>query len=221
MVRRRHNVPGRGWGRLAMRMGRTAAAARISSPSNSASAAKMPNTRWPPAVVVSICALVAGEQAHAAGRQVLHGVGQAGEVPAEAVELPDHEDIALPQGALAAVETGRVVADTGRDVTVDVDRVDAGRLQGVAPQVQRLRAVGLRDAGATRDGGPQAVRFILPALPLLTPCQAGRFGLHAQSSHPPPERVNSNPLRTPAAAGGADAAPGRTWNCGPASIPRP
>ncbi len=46
-------------------------------------------------------------------------------------------------------------------------------------------------------------------------------GLHAQSSHPPPERVTGNPLRTPAAAGGADAAPGRTWNCGPASIPRP
>ena len=52
-------------------------------------------------------------------------------------------------------------------------------------------------------------------------CQVGRLGLHAQSSHPPPERVNSNPLRTPAAAGGADAAPGRTWNGGPASIPRP
>ena len=32
---------------------------------------------------------------------------------------------------------------------------------GVALQVQRLRAVDLRDAGAGRDGGPQAVRLIL------------------------------------------------------------
>ena len=27
--------------------------------------------------------------------------------------------------------------------------------------------------------------------PLLPPCQVGRFGLHAQSSHPPPERVSA------------------------------
>ena len=111
MGRWRHSVPGREWKRLTRRMGRTAAAARLSSPSNSASAAKMPNTRRSPAVVVSTCALVAVEQAHAAGRQFLHGVDQAGEVPAEAVELPDHEDIALPQAAQAAVETRPVVPD--------------------------------------------------------------------------------------------------------------
>ena len=46
-------------------------------------------------------------QAHAADRQVLHGVDQVGEVAAEAVELPDDEHVALPQGAHAAVESGR------------------------------------------------------------------------------------------------------------------
>ena len=59
---------------------------RFSSRSNSASTgAKMPNTRRPAAVVVSICAPLAGEhpQAHAAGRQVLHGVDQLGKVPAQ------------------------------------------------------------------------------------------------------------------------------------------
>ena len=123
--------------------------------------------------MVSIRALVAGEQAHAAGRQVLRGVDQADGVPAEAVELPDHEDIALPRAG--GCRDRPVVADTGRDIAVDVDLVDAGRLQGVAPQVQRLRAVGLRDAGAGRHGGPQAVRLILPALPLPAPCQVERL----------------------------------------------
>ena len=43
-------------------------------------------------------------QAHAAGRQVLHGVDQVGEVAAEAVELPDDEHVARPERAHAAVE---------------------------------------------------------------------------------------------------------------------
>ena len=51
---------------------------RISSCSNSASAAKVPNTRRPAAAVVSILRALPGEHpsAHAAGRQVLHGVAQ-------------------------------------------------------------------------------------------------------------------------------------------------
>ena len=43
-------------------------------------------------------------QAHAAGREVLHGVDQVGEVAAEAVELPDDEHVARPERAHAAVE---------------------------------------------------------------------------------------------------------------------
>ena len=40
---------------------------------------------------------------------------------------------------------------------IEVDRVDAGRLQGVALQVQRLEAVGLRDAGVADQHVSQTV----------------------------------------------------------------
>ena len=86
-------------------------------------------------------------QAHAAGRQVLHGVDQVDEGATEAVERPDDEHVARPQRAHAAVESRAVVADTARDVVVDVDRVDACGLQRDALQVQRLGAVCRRDAG--------------------------------------------------------------------------
>ncbi len=75
-------------------------------------------------------------QAHAAGRQVLHGVDQVGEVAAEAVEFPDHAHVARPESAHAAVESRVVVADAGREVVVDVAAVDARGPQGVALQVQ-------------------------------------------------------------------------------------
>ena len=38
-----------------------------------------------------------------------------------------------------------MTANIGREVVVDVDRVDARHLQGVALQVQRLRPIRLRD----------------------------------------------------------------------------
>ena len=82
-------------------------------------------------------------QAHAASRQVLHGVDQVGEGAAEAVELPDDEHVARPERAHAAVESRAVVADTGGEVVVNVDSVDARGLQRVALQVQRLGAVRL------------------------------------------------------------------------------
>ena len=82
-------------------------------------------------------------QAHAASRQVLHGVDQVGEGATEAVELPDDEHVARPERAHAAVESRAVVADTGGEVVVDVDSVDARGLQRVALQVQRLGAVRL------------------------------------------------------------------------------
>ena len=90
-------------------------------------------------------------QAHAAGRQVLHGVDQVGEVSAEAVELPDNEHVARPERAHAAVEPRPVVADTGREVVVDVDGVDARGLQRVALQVQPLGAVCFSRRGRTRS----------------------------------------------------------------------
>ena len=90
-------------------------------------------------------------QAHAAGRQVLHGVDQEGESATEAVELPDHEHVARPERAHATVEPRAVVADAGREVVVDVDGVDARGLQRVALQVKRLGAVRLRDAGVAEQ----------------------------------------------------------------------
>ena len=74
-----------------------------------------------------------------------------GEVAAQAVELPDDEHVALPHGPQAAVEARPVVAETGGEVVVEVERVDAARPQGVALQVQRLGAVGLRDAGVAEQ----------------------------------------------------------------------
>ena len=65
-----------------------------------------------------------------------------GEVAAETVEFPDHESVALPQGAQAAVESRSVVAYAGSEVVVEVGRVvDALGPPGVALQVQRLGAI--------------------------------------------------------------------------------
>ena len=95
--------------------------------------------RRPAAVVVSICAPcpLSTTQAHAAGRQILHGVDQVGQGAAETVELPDDEHVARPERAHAAVDPRPVVADAGREVPVDVDGRDARGLQRVALQVPR------------------------------------------------------------------------------------
>ena len=55
-----------------------------------------------------------------------------------------------------------------------------------------------------------------PSSPCFTPCQVERFGLHAQSSHPPPERVGLHPLRTPAPPAGRTPPP-----AGPGNAVRP
>ena len=62
----------------------------------------------------------------------------------ETVEFPDHEHVAPPQGAQAAVESGPVVAYAGSEVVVGVGWVvDTLGPQGVALQVQRLGAIRL------------------------------------------------------------------------------
>ena len=70
-----------------------------------------------------------------------------GEGAAEAVEFPDHEHVARPARAHAAVKSRSVVADAGCDVVVDVAGVDARGQPRVARQVQRLGTVRLGDAG--------------------------------------------------------------------------
>ena len=99
---------------------------------------------------------LAGEhpQAHAAGRQVLHGVDQVGEVPAEAVELPDDEHVAL----------SRVVCGRGRDPTLSPPGVPTRFLQempckgsaalgcpraGLRARENRRREAGAVPAGVT------------------------------------------------------------------------
>ena len=76
---------------------------------------------------------------------------QMGEVAAETVEFPDHESVALPQGAQAAVESRSVVAYAGSEVVVEVGRRRrCPRPPSVALQVQRLGAIRLWDAGVAR-----------------------------------------------------------------------
>ena len=69
-------------------MSRARCGSRVGSRSNSASAAKVPNKRRPAAGVVPICGpwpASTHPQAHAAGRQVLLGVDQMGEAPAQVI----------------------------------------------------------------------------------------------------------------------------------------
>ena len=109
--------------------------------------------------------------ARGVGLRVLAGQGaqighhdQMSQIAAEAVELPDHEHVALPQDPQAAVETRPVVAEAGGEVVVEVDRVvDARRPQGVALQVQRPAATRGGPAGPAvadrlREEAPRAQR---------------------------------------------------------------
>ncbi len=138
---------------------------RISSRSNSASAAKMPNTRRPAAVVVSICApwpASTRRPTPRADRSCTVLTRWARFRPRRS-SFHATEHVALPQGAQAAVETRPVVAYAGREVVVQVDRVDAHGPQGVALQVvgaptgsvRRRRARRLR----RRCSGPPSAWF--------------------------------------------------------------
>ena len=67
-----------------------------------------------------------------------------GEVAAKTVEFPDHEHVALPQGAQAAVESGPAVAYAGSEVVVEVGWVvEAFGPQDVELPVHRLGAIRL------------------------------------------------------------------------------
>ncbi|ALO66941.1 hypothetical protein AS189_11100 [Arthrobacter alpinus] len=69
----------------------------MSSRSNSASAAKIPKTSLPEAVVVSIAAPspVRYFQADASVREVMEGIHQVTQVPAESVELPYQQGVSV------------------------------------------------------------------------------------------------------------------------------
>ena len=95
--------------------------------------------------------------------------------PASAAKMPNTRRPHIPLATgRAAVEAGRVVADTGRQLAVDVDLVDAGRLQGVALQVQRLRAVGLRDDAGTGQDAAARVQVCRSAASGALPPRSSR-----------------------------------------------
>ena len=106
----------------------------------------MPNTRRPAVVVGVDLRALTGEhpQVHTAGGENLHGADQMDEVAAEPVEFPDHEHVALPQGAQSAVESRPAGVYAGSEVVLEVVWVvDAFGPQGGALQVQRLGAIRL------------------------------------------------------------------------------
>ena len=95
------------WPRTRAALSPATVRSRISSRSNSASAAKMPNTKRPAAVVVSICAPSPASTRRPTPRadRSCTVLTQMGEVAAEAVRASRRQDVALAQGAQAAVET--------------------------------------------------------------------------------------------------------------------
>jgi hypothetical protein len=119
----------------------------MSSRSNSASAAKMPKASLPcRGRGVDLGSLPRQHpEADVADGEVVHRVDQVPEIPAEAVELPDHERIAFPQRLQAGRQAGSIVAAAGGEVLVEVLRPDAGGEQGIPLQVQHLGPVRLRD----------------------------------------------------------------------------
>ena len=100
----------------------------MSSRSNSPSAAKIPKTSLPAAVVVSIAAPcpVSTFSPTPAGGQVVDGVDEVVQVAAEPVELPHDQGVAIAQRLQARRETGAVIAAPRCVVVTEVGRVDAG-----------------------------------------------------------------------------------------------
>jgi len=87
---------------------------------------------------------LAGEhfQPDTAGGEVVHGVDQVVQVPAEPVQFPHHQPIALPQRLQAGGEPGPVVGAPGSMVLVELGGIDTGGEQRVALQCDGLRPVG-------------------------------------------------------------------------------
>ena len=137
---------------------------------------------------------LAGEhpQAHAAGRQVLHGVDQMGEVAAQPVELPDDEHVVLPQGAQTAVEPRPVVPAAGREVVVDVDRVEVretGRGRPCSPCRREKRtfcATTPERRGPSEHREPGAAATTSWTSPCSCACSATRCRLLAPGEFVPP-----------------------------------
>jgi hypothetical protein len=99
----------------------------ISSRSNSASAAKMPKTSLPAAVVVSMAAPWPGQhlQSDTAPGQVVHGIDQVAQVTPEPVQFPHHQRIPLAQRLQAARQARAVFALARCLILVKMGGIDA------------------------------------------------------------------------------------------------
>src|SRR5690625_7733979 len=93
----------------------------MSSRSNSASAAKIPNTNLPEAVVVSMAAPLAGEHldSHATFGQVMNNVDQMPQIPAEAVQFPHDQRVPRPQSFQTRRQLWPIVLLPGRLIFID------------------------------------------------------------------------------------------------------
>ncbi len=93
----------------------------------------------------------------------MHDVDEMAEAPAEPVEFPDDQCVAVAQRLEAALQPRTVVEPAARGVAVDVALGDAGGDQRVSLQVEHLGAVGFRDAHVAdkrgKRGTPQTVVF--------------------------------------------------------------
>jgi len=132
----------------------------MSSRSNSARAAKIPKTSFPEAVVDSGALTGEDLQADAALGQVVDDVDQMAQVPAEPVELPDHEGVAVAEGFEARGQVRPVILLPGGPVFVEGICVDAGGHERVALQVCGLGTVGLGDAHVSDQHRSSSLSFI-------------------------------------------------------------
>ena len=96
---------------------------------------------------------LAGEnlEADAALFEIAHDCDEMSEIAPEAVEFPDDERIAVPQGAQAAIETGAIIPLARRPVLVELLGRDTGAGQSVALQIEALRSIGFRDPGVADE----------------------------------------------------------------------
>ncbi len=97
----------------------------MSSRSNSARAAKIPKTSLPDGGAGVDGRPLPGEdlEPHTASGEVVDGVDQVVQVPAESVELPDDEGVAVPEGLEAGAESGAVIGAARGKVLIELGGV--------------------------------------------------------------------------------------------------
>lgn len=124
----------------------------MSSRSNSASAAKIPKTSLPAAVVVSIAAPWPVRTLSPTPRAVRSWtvLTRWVKVAPEPVEFPDDEGVAVPERFQARGESGAIIVAAGGVVVVEVGGIDAGGQERVVLEFDGLGSVCFGDAHVAR-----------------------------------------------------------------------